>query len=105
MLTLRETVAEDDSVAKHYDCNFVVDLAGDSIWSDTHGMKVRVTGISVIENWDGLDMWLQVNVTHDAGWEIYTDSGFELAISNMLGFAVCFTEQGMQEDGMASMEA
>ena len=35
---------------------------------------------------------------------IYTDNGFEKAISNLLGFEVQFTEQGMQDDGYASME-
>ena len=45
-----------------------------------------------------------VNVEHDGPWTIYTDSGFEKAISQMVGFEVSFTEQGMQEDGMASME-
>jgi len=44
-------------------------------------------------------------VTHDADWEIYTDTGFEAAISTALGFDVSFTEQGMQDDNFASMEA
>ena len=35
---------------------------------------------------------------------MYTDSGFEEAISAKLGEQVMFTEQGMQEDGVASME-
>jgi hypothetical protein len=46
-----------------------------------------------------------VNVTHDSTWDIYTDSAFEAAISEALGFTVGFTEQGMQEDEFASMEA
>jgi hypothetical protein len=45
-----------------------------------------------------------VCVTHDSDWEIYGDEGFEEAISNAVGFKVCFTEQGMQEDNTASME-
>jgi hypothetical protein len=45
-----------------------------------------------------------VDVEHDTTWDIYTDSGFEAAISAALGFDVGFTEQGMQDDGYASME-
>jgi hypothetical protein len=45
-----------------------------------------------------------VYVEHDTAWEIYTDTGFEAAISAKLGYAVEFTEQGMQEDGVASLE-
>ena len=50
------------------------------------------------------DGYRKVTVEHDGPWTIYTDSGFEAAISKMVGFKVTFTEQGMQEDGMASME-
>ena len=53
---------------------------------------------------DGNDSNVDVNVTHNATWNIYTDSGFESTISNLLGFDVQFTEQGMQDDGYASME-
>jgi beta-lactamase class D len=48
---------------------------------------------------------VMVNVEHNSTWDIYTDTGFESAISAALGFAVTFTEQGMQEDELASMEA
>ncbi|NCZ60308.1 MAG: hypothetical protein EBX71_09275 [Betaproteobacteria bacterium] len=47
---------------------------------------------------------LQVDVAHDSTWDIYTDTAFESAVSGALGFDVGFTEQGMQEDGVASME-
>ena len=40
---------------------------------------------------------------HNGPWTIYTDSGFEKAISEIVGFEVG-PEQGMQDDGMASME-
>ena len=46
-----------------------------------------------------------VNVTHNTTWDIYTDSAFENAISKLVGFAVQFTEQGMQDDNYASLEA
>ena len=46
-----------------------------------------------------------IDVAHDTTWDIYTDSGFESAISKVLGYDVTFTEQGMQQDNYASMEA
>ena len=42
---------------------------------------------------------------HDSTWDIYTDYGFAAAISKALGYEVRFTEQGMQDDYCASMEA
>jgi hypothetical protein len=79
---------------------FAVQLAGDSIWGYKGPQTVTVTGIRVIEE----DDFKLVYVEHDTAWEIYTDTGFEAAISAKLGYAVEFTEQGMQEDGVASLE-
>ena len=50
------------------------------------------------------DGYRKVDVEHNGPWTIYTDSGFAEAISGLVGFEVDFTEQGMQNDGMASME-
>ena len=41
---------------------------------------------------------------HNGPWTIYTDSGFEKAISDIVGMEVTFSEQGMQEDGRAHLE-
>ena len=41
---------------------------------------------------------------HDFGWEIYNDKAFEKAISDYLGWEIMFTEQGMQENNIASLE-
>jgi hypothetical protein len=41
---------------------------------------------------------------YEGSWRLYTDSGFEAAVSELLGTDVMFTEQGMQDDGYASME-
>jgi len=107
MLTLTATETDDDCTIYRYDCDFVVELAGDSIWNCKID-SVRVTGITVIDtDYDG-EIVRMVNVEHDGeeeSWRMYTDSGFENVIGQMLGFAVRFTEQGMQEDGIASMEA
>ena len=46
-------------------------------------------------------------VSHDGGdnsWRMYTDTGFQTAISDLMDEDVFFTEQGMQMDGEASME-
>ena len=83
---------------------FTVTLAGDSIWDYEGPQTVNVTAIDVFEDED-YDGYKSIYVVHDAKWNIYTDRGFERAISAALGYAVQFTEQGMQEDGVASLEA
>ena len=80
---------------------FTVTLAGDSIWGYEGPQTVTVSDISVFTYDEDYKM---IEVAHDATWEIYTDSGFEAAISKALGYEVQFTEQGMQQNGMASME-
>ena len=100
--------------AKTIPVNKLVPLAGDSIW-DKEGenpKQVKVDSISITNPYepggflddDEDDSYRKVDVEHDGPWAIYTDSGFEKAISELVGFEVDFTEQGMQEDGMASME-
>jgi hypothetical protein len=81
---------------------FTVTLAGDSIWGYEGPQTVTVSDISVYTDEDD---YKSISVEHDTTWDIYTDTGFEQAISEQLGYAVMFTEQGMQEDGIASMEA
>ena len=94
--------------------NKEVELAGDSIW-DRQGenpAKVMVMSITIENPYepggymddDEDDGYRKVDVEHDGPWSIYTDSGFAKAISEIVGFEVDFTEQGMQNDGMASME-
>lgn len=100
-LTLIDVERNEDYTVEDYTCDVVVECDGTSIWTDTADMKVHVTGITVITEEDGSK---RVNVTHDADWRIYTDRGFEKGISELLGLAVGFTEQGMQEDNLASME-
>ena len=91
-----------------------IDLAGDSIW-DREGenpAKVYVQSITIENPYepggymddDEDDGYRSVVVMHDGPWTIYTDSGFAEEISALVGFKVDFTEQGMQEDGRASME-
>jgi len=79
-----------------------VKLAGDSIW-DKEGTNPEMVTIAdyEVEERDGM---IEVTVEHDGPWTIYTDSGFEKAISDMIGTEVEFSEQGMQEDGRAHLE-
>ena len=102
-----ETEAYDDEVVvtTNYAVEGAVTCSGDSIWGNTVERVVNVEGVRVrkITYEDG-DTSTMVDVEHDSTWDIYTDSGFERAISEALGFDVGFTEQGMQDDGVASME-
>ena len=106
MLKIVDTVVEQEdgyTVTRHT-VEGKATLDGTSIWEydyDTNGYEVTVTSITVIDEEEG---YRQVNVEHDAGWEIYTDRGVEASISAVLGFDVAFTEQGMQDDNYASME-
>jgi hypothetical protein len=97
---------EDDTTNTEYKCKVKVQLAGDSIWDCTLE-TVTITGICISEtDYDG-DTSTHIAVIHtgkDESWRIYTDSGFEAAVSELLGTDVMFTEQGMQDDGYASME-
>ena len=110
-LTLAGTDIDTDSVSTIYDCNVEVQLAGDSAW-DCEIEAVTVTSIHIHETfWDDtstIHITVCYNVNGDTeyedSWRMYTDTGFEEAISALLGTQVFFTEQGMQEDGFASME-
>ena len=113
-LTFAHTDTDTDSVSTTYDCNVEVQLAGDSIW-DCEIEAVTVTSIHIHETFyeDG-DSSIHIAVCYDVdgvsgeevegSWRMYTDSGFTAAISELLGTQVFFTEQGMQDDGYASME-
>ena len=113
-LTLANTDTSEDSISTTYNCNVLVQLAGDSIW-DCELEAVTVTSIHIHETWwDELDGDSSIHITvcynvngdeeYEDSWRLYTDSGFSDAISALLGTDVMFTEQGMQEDGYASME-
>ncbi len=113
-LTLATTDTSEDSISTTYNCNVLVQLAGDSAW-DCELEAVTVTSVHIHEQWwDELDGDSSIHITvcynvngdeeYEDSWRLYTDSGFSDAISALLGTDVMFTEQGMQEDGYASME-
>jgi hypothetical protein len=114
-LTFVSKEVEDETTHTEYKCNVDVQLAGDSLW-DCELEAVTITSIHISEGVEGGDMdgyrHIAVYYTvdgndaeeYEGSWRLYTDSGFEEAVSELLGYTVFFTEQGMQEDGYASME-
>ena len=111
-LTLVSTEVEDDMLLTDFKCNVDVTLAGDSEW-DCEIERVTITGVHISETFDeDGDVSIHIGVTYnvdgddeyEGSWRLYTDSGFEEAVSELLATEVCFTEQGMQDDNYASME-
>jgi hypothetical protein len=123
-LTLASIETEDDTRSTHYTCDVKVQLAHDSIWDCelTDADDVRIRNIYVHEGvqedtdeYDGNMGYRHIMVYYtvngfddmealDGSWRIYTDTGFAACVSELLGEEIYYTEQGMQEDGYASME-
>ena len=85
-----------------------VSLSGDSYWRTSFMSETEIVSIEsiTIREYD-IDEYhfFDVYVRHDSDWRIYTDTGFERAISAAIGHEVHWSEQGMQEDGIAHLEA
>ena len=82
-----------------------IETAGDSYWRESGYEIVSIHSITIREYDMDDEHYFDVYVRHDSEWTIYTDSGFERAISDAIGHEVRWSEQGMQEDGMAHLEA
>mgnify|MGYP003115513308 FL=1 len=82
-----------------------IETAGDSYWRESGSEIVSIHSITIREYDMDDEHYFDVYVRHDSEWTIYTDSGFERAISAAIGHEVRWSEQGMQEDGMAHLEA
>ena len=84
-----------------------VSLSGDSYWRTSFMSETEIVTIEsiTIREYD-IDEYhfFDVYVRHDSDWRIYTDTGFERAISNAIGHEVHWSEQGMQTDGIAHLE-
>ena len=113
-LTFVSKVVDEEHTNTEYKCNVLVQLAGDSIWDCTLE-AVTITSINISEtDWGDGDTSTHIAVCYDVdgvdgsevegSWRLYTDNGFSDAVSALLGTDVDFTEQGMQDDGYASME-
>jgi hypothetical protein len=104
MLTFKNIDIDKYYTAIEFSCDFNVTTAGDGLWDCEAGRVVHVTGISIVTSAVEDNATVTITVTHNSTWNIYTDSAFEAAISAALGKTVTFTEQGMQDDEIASME-
>ena len=82
-----------------------IETAGDSYWRESGSEIVSIHSITIREYDMDDEHYFDVYVRHGSEWTIYTDSGFERAISDAIGHEVRWSEQGMQEDGMAHLEA
>jgi hypothetical protein len=111
-LTLVSTEVDEDVLLTDFKCNVDVTLAGDSAW-DCDIERVTITGVHISETFDeDGDVNVHIGVTYnvdgdedyEGSWRLYTDSGFEEAVGDLLATEVQFTEQGMQDDNYASME-
>lgn len=84
---------------------------GTSIWGDTSKVAPTVKSITFSHEFSGGFEYMNIWVNHNSRrWWIYTDSGFEKNISQIVTKVVgkpvkiIFTEQGMQRERRASME-
>ena len=112
-LTQTAVETDEDFVCTTYTCDVEITLAGDSIW-DCDLERVQLKTICITEGVAGgdYDGYISINAYYtvdgdeapEGSWRMYTDSGFTDVVSELLGFEVSYTEQGMQEDGMASLE-
>lgn len=93
LFTLVKQEANEDYEMLHYRCNNIV------VEATTH--KVCVEAV-IIMNYTDSD-YSEVRVYNDTQY-VYNDALFEANICKLFGFDVQFTEAGMQEIGIASME-
>lgn len=101
---VNKCVKEDEENA--IQVNKPIQLRGDSIWDEDgkNPESVNITTITITKDEDDDNGYAHISVEHDGPWTVYTDSGFEAEVSKIVGFDVSFTEQGMQEEGEASLE-
>jgi len=94
----------DGSVEHSFLVNDTARCDGTSLWMDSKGLTVGVLAYTIRHVALADRIVTEVLVSHDGPWEVYTDRGFEQDVSRIVGFPVKFTEQGMQELGIASLE-
>ena len=92
-----------------------IKLARDSIWGNPKRISTcTVTNFYIenhIDNGNINHPYILIYANHNLPWQIYTDNGFEKNFSKMVSkllgipnLRIRFTEQGMQEDKIASLE-
>ena len=95
----------ENETSRTIESRIAIEPAGDSLWRDSGSEIVSIHSITIREYDIDDEHYFDVFVRHDSEWTIYTDSGFERAISDAIGREVRWSEQGMQEDGFAHLEA
>ena len=105
-LTLVETIVDEERTSYCYACNETVKLNGDSLWGYTQaGDTVTITAINVHEEQYNDYTYYSVNAHLAEERIVYTDASFADAVSTLLNMQVDYTEQGMQDEGLVSLEA
>lgn len=100
-LTLKAVEYDSDETVYYYTCNEQVVCGGETLWGYTQaGQVLTVTGVTVRVQ----DTYCDVSATLAEERVVYTDKLFAQAVSKLLGMAVNYTEQGMQDYGRVSME-
>ena len=112
-LVQTDVTVDEDFICTTYTCDVEIVLAGNSIWDcDVERVQLKTICVTVgVEDGD-YDSYVSINAyfevdgdaEYEDSWRMYTDSGFTDAVSELLGYEVSYTEQGMQDDGMASLE-
>jgi len=104
-LTLAETEHDEEQTTYRFTCNETVTLGGEGLWGYTaEGDAVTVTGINVHERSAGDEVYCDVYAELAEERIVYTDDSFVQAVSALLDMEVDYTEQGMQDYGLVSME-
>jgi len=112
-LVQTDMTVDEDMITTTYTCDVEIVLAGDSIWDcDLERVQLKTICVTVGVEDSDYDGYVSINAYYEVdgdaefegSWRMYTDSGFTAAVSELLGYEVCYTEQGMQDDGMASLE-
>lgn len=79
-----------------------------AIWGKTKGLKCEIYSLDFIEEYGNKTL----KVSHNLGWDIYTDESFEKAITKyakikfpkMKIHEIIFSEQGLQNNYLADMD-
>ena len=105
-LTLVDTVVDEEQTTYSFTCNETVTLAGDSLWGYTQAEEqVTIVGINVHEEQYDDEVYYMVYAQLAEERIVYTDAALADAVSTLLNMQVDYTEQGMQDEGLVSLEA
>ena len=95
MFTLVESELSNEACrAYYYSCDYTVDCES--------GI-VNIVGVNIFNTLYEGNYYPELHIIHNVDF-VYGDRAFEAAVSELLGVAVMFTEAGMQDEGLASME-